>query len=70
MLSPNATYLVAVMCGADITITVIEKVQEAVRVCASVAVHDTGVDPAGRLDPLVGEHVVVTGVAPPMTVGG
>jgi hypothetical protein len=47
-----------------------EKVQEAVRVCASVTVHDIGVDPAGRLDPLVGEHVVVTGVAPPTTVGG
>jgi len=58
------------MRGADTTITVIEKLQESVRVCASVTVHDTGVDPAGRLDPLVGEHMVVTGVAPPTTVGG
>ena len=58
------------MRGTGSTITVIEKVQEARRVCASVAVHDTGVDPAGRLDPLVGAHVVVTGVAPPTTVGG
>jgi hypothetical protein len=52
------------------TVTVIEKLQESVRVCASVAIHDTAVDPAGRLDPLVGEHVVVIGIAPPTTVGG
>jgi hypothetical protein len=58
------------MRGTGSTITVIEKVQEALRVWASVAVHDTGVDPAGRLDPLIGEQVVVTGVAPPTTVGG
>jgi hypothetical protein len=58
------------MRGADTTITVIEKLQKSVRVCASAAMHDTGVDPAGRLDPLVGKHVVVTGIAPPTTVGG
>ncbi len=58
---------VAVREGARTTLTA--KEQEDVRCCASRAVQVTGVFPTGRLAPLAGAQVVVTGVAPPATVG-
>jgi hypothetical protein len=49
-------------------LTVIVRLQLDVRCCASVAVHVTVVAPTGKVDPLAGVHVSVTGALPPMTV--
>jgi hypothetical protein len=45
------------------------KEHDAGRACASVAVQFTLVEPRGNDVPDVGEQVVVTGAAPPDTVG-
>jgi hypothetical protein len=45
------------------------KLHDAVRCRASVAVHDTVVVPTGKVLPLGSEQVVLTGAAPPLTVG-
>ena len=65
MLSPNATKRVALIRGGGCTVTV--NVQASVRLCASVAVHVTTVDPIGKLSALAGAHCVETGAAPPTT---
>jgi hypothetical protein len=44
-------------------------VHEAFCCAASTAVHVNDVVPTGKSDPDGGEHVVVTGVTPPVTVG-
>jgi hypothetical protein len=67
MLSPKATYLVALILGGTVTVTV--NVQVSVRCRASVAVHETVVGPTGKVEPLSGVQAVVTGVAPAATVG-
>jgi hypothetical protein len=67
MLSPNATYLVALSRGAA-TVTVTVKLQDAVLTCASNATQRTSVDPAGKLEPLDGEQLIETGAFPPATV--
>ena len=43
--------------------TVTVKLQESTRACESVTVHDTGVDPAGKLEPLDGEQTIDTGAS-------
>ena len=67
MLSPNAMNFVAVSVGARTTAAANE--HKDVRCCASRAVHVTGWFPTGKLAPLAGVQDVVTGVAPPTTVG-
>jgi hypothetical protein len=67
MLSPNARNRVAISVGGRVTETV--KPQDALRLCASLAVHVTPVIPRENVDPLPGVHVEVTGAAPPVTVG-
>jgi hypothetical protein len=70
MLSPNATYLVALIRGPGgmINVTATVKLQESLRRRESVTVHATGVDPAGKFEPLDGEQTVDRGTAPPTTV--
>ena len=68
MLSPKAKNLVAVSVGVRTTLT--ENEQADVRCSASRAVQPTLLVPTGRLAPLAGVQDVVTGVAPPVTVGG
>src|SRR4029453_846329 len=68
MLSPKATNRVALIRGTD-TLTVTVKLQESARAFESVTVHDTVVNPAGKLEPLDGEQTVETGGVPPATVG-
>jgi hypothetical protein len=71
MLSPKETYLVALISGAGATtVTATVKLQESVRNFESVTVHDTGVDPAGKFEPLDGEQTVDSGAVPPATVEG
>jgi hypothetical protein len=65
MLSPKATNLVTAMVGGGTTVTA--NVHDARRCRASVAVQVTVVAPKGNSDPLAGEHVTVTGGAPPVT---
>jgi hypothetical protein len=67
MLSPNATYFVTLIRGDTVTVTV--KLQESMRSSESVTVHTTGVDPAGKLEPLDGEQTMETGTVPPTTMG-
>ena len=71
MLSPNAMNLVAEMRGAGgsgiVTVTVNR--HASVRCLASLAVHSRLVAPTGKRAPLAGKHPLVTGGAPPMTVG-
>ena len=65
MLSPNARNLVAVNCGALLTVTVNEHELERFR--ASVAVQFTVVAPSGNIDPDEGVHATVTGSLPALT---
>jgi hypothetical protein len=67
MLSPNATIREALREGGLATATL--KLHDAVRWRASVTVHETVVVPTGKVLPLGSEHVVLTGAAPPLTVG-
>jgi hypothetical protein len=53
--------------GTSVTVT--GNVHELARACASVAVHDTVVDPIGNVDPDAGVHATVTGACPPEVVG-
>jgi hypothetical protein len=59
--------LVAARRGGSATVTV--NVQEAVRAAASSALHVTVEVPRENVDPLCGEHVVVTGGWPPTIRG-
>ena len=72
MLSPNVMNRVTEMRGAGgggcVTVTL--KRHEAVRCLASVAVHSRLVAPTGKAEPLAGKQPLVTGSAPPATVGG
>jgi hypothetical protein len=68
MLSPYATYLVALNCGARDTDTAVTHV--AACFAESCAEQNTVVFPTTNVDPLAGVHVVETGAAPPVTVGG
>ena len=67
MLSPNATYRVALIFGG--TFTVIANVHASVRCRLSVAVQLTVFGPVGNVDPLAGVQAVVTGGALLTTVG-
>ena len=67
MLSPNARILVTVRRGGG-SATVAVNEQLAVRRAASVAVHVTGVEPTGKLEPLAGPQETMTGAAPPVAV--
>lgn len=67
MLSPNATNLVTVSRGTRVTVTA--KLHEALRCSLSRTVQVTLVDPTGNAEPVGGRHVVVTGAAPPLTMG-
>ncbi len=66
-LSPNATYFVT-LSRSGVSVTVNEHC--ACREAASTAVHETAVVPTLNELPDAGVQVVVTGVAPPVTVGG
>jgi len=52
-----------------VAVTVTLKLHEAVRASASVAVHETTVDPRGNGAPDGLEHVTGTGGCPPTAVG-
>jgi hypothetical protein len=67
MLSPNATNRVAEIRGGSVTVTL--KLHDASRWRASVAVHMTVVEPLMKVAPLAGVQAVVTGWAPPTTIG-
>jgi hypothetical protein len=67
-LSPNARYSVNRSSGGGRTVTVNSQV--AVRVPASRAWQVTRVEPISNGEPDGGEHVVVTGCAPPVETGG
>jgi len=55
--------------GADAgPVTTTTVLHEAVVLVASTAVHVSGVEPTGNSEPEAGEHVVVTGAVPPVTV--
>jgi len=62
MLSPNPMNFVTVSRGGAVTVTC--RVQDAVRLWASVAVHVTVVVPTGNVDPLAGTQRVVSGASP------
>src|SRR3954451_20398254 len=66
-LSPNASYFVAAMVKPD-RVTLNE--QDAWRDCASLAAQVTDVVPSGKDEPDARVQLVVTGGAPPVTVGG
>jgi hypothetical protein len=66
-LSPNARKLVRCSVGSRVTLT--EKLQEAWRLTASVAVQLTFVVPTGNCDPEEGVQATVTGNWPPELAG-
>jgi hypothetical protein len=70
MLSPNATKLVAAIVGifgGTNGWTTTGKVHESLRLCESVAVQTTVVEPTGNVLPLAGTHDAVTDGVPPFT---
>jgi hypothetical protein len=70
ILSPKATKLVAAIVGifgGTYGSTTTGKEHESFRLCASVAVHTTVVEPTGNVLPLAGTHDVFTDGAPPFT---
>ena len=67
-LFPNARKRVEASAGEADTTTL--NVQDPVCCAASVAVHVTVDVPEGKIVPLAGVQVTVTGWVPPLTVGG